>query len=79
MTVPGPGPTGRGRPRPDTERYAAAERIHAAHPGWMVLWGEYTRLYWAVACRTEQRLILHDTDPERLFTAIRQAEADHRL
>lgn len=62
----------------DASQYAAADRIAAAHPNWMVLWGEWTRLYWAIACRTPEPLVPRDSCPDRLAAAIGRVETAHR-
>jgi hypothetical protein len=64
---------------PDLDRAQreAAQRLQDAFPGWMVLWSYSQRSFHAYPCwQAPAGLILTDTDPERLGSAMRTA---HRL
>ena len=50
-----------------------ARRLQQAHPGWLVLWGTYSREFWAYPCLPVPRgTILHAPDADTLATRIRE-------
>lgn len=56
-------------------REAVAE-IGREHPRWLVLWGLYSREFWAFPrLPVERGTIVHAPDPERLLTGMTQVEA----
>jgi hypothetical protein len=63
-------PTGR-----DEQSYEAARTIEKAHPHWMVVWGLYSRQYWAFPLLdVPPGIIVHAPDPVMLVTAIEEVE-----
>ena len=52
-----------------------AQQIGHRHPRWLVMWGPYSRTYWAYPrLPVPQGTIVHAPDPEMLMTAIREVE-----
>ena len=50
-----------------------ARRLQQAHPGWLVLWGTYSREFWAYPTLPVPRgTILHSPDADTLATRIRE-------
>jgi hypothetical protein len=60
----------------DRREHAYAARIEQKHPGWVVLWGMFSRRYWAFPTNTAipRGTILSAPQPRELVAAIRQAE-----
>ena len=51
-----------------------ARRLQQAHPGWLVLWGTYSREFWAYPTLPVPRgTILHSPDADTLAARIREA------
>jgi hypothetical protein len=60
----------------DRERAAASE-IERRHPGWMVIWGCYSRMFWAFPCfQVPQGTIVSARDPESLLADMRRVETE---
>jgi hypothetical protein len=54
-----------------------AGRLMAALPAWLVLWGAYTREFWAFPCfAAPPGTVLHDTDPSVLAGRMKQVQQD---
>ncbi|MGH7869693.1 MAG: hypothetical protein ACREP9_19215 [Candidatus Dormibacteraceae bacterium] len=59
----------------DEQSYETAQKIEQAHPHWMVVWGLYSREYWAFPLLDVPRgTIVHATDPDMLVAAIEDVE-----
>ncbi len=55
--------------------YQTARKIEKVHPQWMVVWGLYSREYWAFPLLPVPRgTIVHAPDPGLLVTAIDEVE-----
>lgn len=51
----------------DDSMRAVAERIMEIFPHWLVMWGHYSREFWAYPCfRAPAGTVLHATDPNTL-------------
>ena len=64
-------------PPTDTDAvcYEMAQKIEKAHPHWMVVWGLYSRLYWAFPRLDVPRgTLVHAADPVMLVAAIEYEE-----
>ncbi len=74
-----PDQPGRARDRP---RRATAARIMEVFPRWQVLWGTYTREFWAFPCfGVQPGTVLHAVDANQLAGIIhrlQRSEADKR-
>ena len=45
------------------------------HPGWLVIWGPYSREFWAFAyLHVPSGTLIHAPDPETLLTGILEKE-----
>lgn len=52
-----------------------AARIESEHPGWLVIWGPYSREFWAFAyLHVPSGTLIHAPDPENLLTGILEIE-----
>jgi len=59
----------------DAERYQTAQSIQQANPGWLVIWGVYTRQYVAFPLfRAPTGYIVASGNPDTLVQRMRQAE-----
>jgi hypothetical protein len=66
------------RPDDDTECRAIAERINQTWPHWLVLWGCYSRLFWAYPLfEMHRRMLVHASYPDALVA--RMDETEQRL
>ena len=66
-------------PRDPAQRRTAA-RLQQSHPHWLVMYGPWSRQYWAYACfDVPQGMILAATDPRELASLMHQAELAARL
>ena len=65
----------------DEERRQVAEHIEWQKQGaWVVLWGTYTRSFWAFACWPvvpEGGVVVHADGPDLLYAEMRYAEREH--
>nr|WP_231640763.1 hypothetical protein [Nocardiopsis sp. NRRL B-16309] len=65
----------------DEERRLVAEHIEWQKQGaWVVLWGVYTRRFWAYACWPvipRGGVVISAEDPHLLYTHMRQVEREH--
>ena len=60
----------------DWERRTAAQ-IERSHPHWMVVWGCYSRMYWAFPrFPVPKGTIARSGDPERLLAEVDWIEAE---
>jgi hypothetical protein len=54
---------------------ATAEQINQAHPQWLVLYGTYSKLYWAYPLfEMRRRLLVHAAYPDALIARMHQVE-----
>ncbi|HUY46405.1 MAG TPA: hypothetical protein VMV92_11845 [Streptosporangiaceae bacterium] len=61
--------------RYDEHEHRTAARLTRDNPRWLILWGTWTRLYWAFACfHVLPGTILTAAAPGDLITGIRRAE-----
>jgi hypothetical protein len=52
-----------------------ARRIAGAHPRWLIIWGPYSRRYWAHPCLpVPAGTLVHASDPGTLVAGIRAVE-----
>lgn len=52
-----------------------AMQIERGHSQWVVVWGVYSREYWAFACfDVPQGIIMHSVDPNELVRQMREVE-----
>ena len=59
----------------DELNYDTARQIEKGHPYWMVVWGLYSRQYWAFPLLPVPRgTIVHAADPVMLVAAIEEVE-----
>lgn len=64
----------------DSRHRAAAEEIQRLRPDWMIIFGAYTRRYWAYALfPARRRVILHADHRETLIALIDRAECELRI
>jgi hypothetical protein len=64
----------------DNRLYAIAEEIQQLRPGWLVIFGCYSRLWWAYPLfPVRRRFILHADDPETLIARMDAAEQKLRI
>jgi hypothetical protein len=63
----------------DSHRQAAKD-LEAQRPGWIVVWGVYSRRYWAFPLfNVPPRTILHATDPRDLATRMVHVELSAKI
>jgi hypothetical protein len=63
-------PTGR-----DEQFYETARKIEKEHPHWMIVWGLFSRQYWAFPLfDVPPGTIVHAADPVMLVAAIEEVE-----
>jgi hypothetical protein len=63
----------------DPEERHTAARIQRANPPWLILWGTYSRLYWAFPLfRTRPGTIISASTPQELTQRMRHAELHSR-
>jgi hypothetical protein len=71
--------TGTGTGTGDARFRDTARRIEGDHPGWMVVFGTYTRQYVAFPLfHVPPGTVLADADPDTLTRQIRATERRHR-
>jgi hypothetical protein len=59
---------------------AIAEQIHQVRPQWLILWGTYSRRYWAFPLFDMQpRRLVHASYPEALVDRLDAAERRDRI
>jgi hypothetical protein len=52
-----------------------AARIESEHPGWLVIWGPYSREFWAFAyLHVPSGTLIHASDPDVLLAGIGETE-----
>jgi hypothetical protein len=57
-----------------------AERINRSRPQWLVLWGCYSRLYWAFPLfEMQPHMIVHAAYPDALTARMDEAEQRFRV
>jgi hypothetical protein len=62
----------------EAERRRIAALIERDNPRWMVVWGVYSRVFWAYPkFDLPQRMILHHEDPNQLVAYMRQVEQQY--
>ncbi len=65
----------------DEEQRRIAEHIEWQKQGaWVVLWGPYTRCFWAFACWPvipENGVVISADDPHVLYSEMRYVEREH--
>jgi hypothetical protein len=67
-------------PRNDNRFYAIAEEIQQLRPGWLVIFGCYSRLWWAYPLfAVRRRVILSADNPETLIARMDAADRDLRI
>lgn len=60
--------------------WAVAERINQARPQWLVLWGCYTRRYWAYPLfAIRHRVLVYAGYPDALVARMDEAERRFRV
>ena len=61
----------------DVQRQTAAQ-VERDHPRWMIVWGSYSREFWAYPkFNVSPGTILHSRDPNVVATQMRQVELQH--
>jgi hypothetical protein len=64
----------------DNACYAIAERIGQSRPQWLVMWGCYSRLYWAYPLfEMRPRMIVHAAYPDALVARMDETEQRFRV
>jgi len=64
----------------EDEHRATAAAINRSRPQWMVLWGEYSHLYWAFPLfDMTRRLIVHAAYPDALVARMDEVEQQFRI
>jgi hypothetical protein len=59
---------------------ATAERINRDHPEWLVMYGSYSRVYWAYPLfEMRRRLIVHAAYPDALIARMNEVEQRFRI
>jgi hypothetical protein len=59
---------------------ATAEQIHQTRPQWLVLWGTYSRRFWAFPLfEMRPRMLVHASSPDALITRMDEAERRYRI
>jgi hypothetical protein len=68
-------------PRKDDDACrATAERINRTRPQWLVVWGSYSRLYWAYPLfEMRPRMLVHAGYPDALVARMDEAEQKYRV
>jgi hypothetical protein len=67
------------RSDPDYWQLGIAARLQADFPRWLVLWGRYTRVYWAFPVFNAPRgSYFSEPDPDDLASRMEQAEMLYR-
>jgi hypothetical protein len=68
-------------PRDDDDACrATVERINQSRPQWLVLWGLYSRLYWAFPLfAARHRFLVHAAYPDALIARMDEAERRFRI
>lgn len=68
-------------PGNDNNAYRAiAEQINQARPHWLVLWGTYSRRFWAFPLfEMQPRMLIHASYPDALVARMDEAERRYRL
>lgn len=63
---------------PDAVGAVIAGRIEREHPGWLVVWGRYSRMFWAWAWSSDAppHVVIAARDASELVALMRQAERD---
>lgn len=65
----------------DEDRRRVAEHIEWQKQGaWVVVWGVYTRRFWAFACWPvipEGGVVIDAEEPDRLYAEMRYVEREH--
>jgi hypothetical protein len=65
-------------PADDNACRAIAEKINQIRPQWLVIWGCYSRLFWAYPLfDMDRRMLVHASYPDALIP--RMDEAEHRF
>ena len=68
------------RQEADDDCRATAETINQNHTQWLVIWGCYSRLYWAYPLfEMRRRVIVHAGYPDALIARMDEAERKLRL
>jgi hypothetical protein len=63
----------------DQECRAIAERINRDHPQWLVLWGTYSRCFWAFPLfEMQPRMVVYGGHPDALTDRMQEAERRYR-
>jgi hypothetical protein len=63
----------------DNARRAFAEQINQARPHWLVLWGAYSRRFWAFPLfEMRPRMVVHASYPDALLARMDAAERRYR-
>jgi hypothetical protein len=64
----------------DNARRAIAEKINERRTHWLVVWGCYSRLYWAYPLfAMRPRKIVYAVDPDALVVGMDEAERRFRI
>jgi hypothetical protein len=64
----------------DDECRAIAEHINQARPQWLVLWGTYSRRFWAFPLfKMRPRMLVHASYPDALTARMDDAERHYRI
>jgi hypothetical protein len=59
---------------------AIAAQIHQARPNWLVLWGLYSRRFWAFALfEMQPQMLVHASYPDALIACMDDAERCYRI
>jgi hypothetical protein len=67
-------------PNDDDGCRAVAEQINQDHPQWLVLWGTYSRRFWAYPLFDMQpRMLVHATYPDALIARMDETEHRYRI
>jgi hypothetical protein len=57
-----------------------AEQIHQTRPQWLVLWGSYSRRFWAYPLfNMRPRLLVYASYPDALIARMDEAEHRYRI
>lgn len=57
-----------------------AEQINRARPDWLVLWGTYSRQFWAFPLfDMRPRMLVHGSHPDALITRMDDTERRYRI
>jgi hypothetical protein len=64
----------------DNACQATAERINRSQPNWLVIYGCYTKRFWAFALfEMRRRMIVHAAYPDALIARMHDAERRFRI